>query len=84
MEIKVRDDVQLVEIWLSRKEQEDAEVQEKLRPLYKEYEKQHYLVATFRSGDDDLLDLTRSLLIHNRDLAARTAVREEREMQMSM
>lgn len=66
MEIHVRDDCKLVEIWLSNLEKEDAEVRERLKPLCQTYHARKYLVAVFRSGTEPLFEGTRDLLLYNR------------------
>ena len=51
MEINVRDDSKLVEIWLTNAEKRNAELRENLKPLYQEYKAKNYLVAVFESGE---------------------------------
>lgn len=76
MEINVREDQKLVEVWLSQAEGRDEALQSQLKPMYQHYQQEHYLVAVFRSGHEDLYDLTRSLLLHNRDLFAQKEAAE--------
>ena len=54
MELYVREDRRIVEIWLTGTEKQDAAVQEKLKSLYTIYRKEKYLVAVFLSGAGDL------------------------------
>ncbi len=70
MEIKVRDAEKIVEVWLSQAESQDHALLEQLKPMYRQYQAQQYLVAVYHSGHDDLYALTRSLLVHNRTLSA--------------
>ena len=58
MEIHVRDGSKLVEVWLTNSEKRDAELRERLKPLYREYKEKDYLVAVFESGTQDLTELT--------------------------
>ena len=53
MEIRVRDDRHLVEVWLSNAEKKDTSLREGLKRLYAEYKKKKYLVAVFESGEGD-------------------------------
>lgn len=65
MEIYVRDDRRMVEIWLNRQEQQDAETDTYIRNTAKDYHEMHYKVAVFRSGCADLFTCTDSLLKNN-------------------
>lgn len=73
MQIYTDDQFKLVEIWLSKKERDDAELQEKLKPLYQDCKSKKYRVAVFESGDGDLLDNTRTLLCYNYSNPSRAA-----------
>ncbi|MBQ8904735.1 MAG: hypothetical protein IJY85_00010 [Ruminococcus sp.] len=65
MEIYVRDDRGMVEIWLNRQEQQDAGTDACVRNAAKDYHKKHYKVAVFRSGNADLFACTDGLLKAN-------------------
>lgn len=65
MEIHVKDDRRMVEIWLNRQEQQDAEMDACIRNAAKDYHEKHYKVAVFRSGNADLFTCTDSLLKAN-------------------
>ena len=52
MEIRVRDDRHLVEVWLSNAEKRDTSLRDGLKRLYAEYKKKKYLVAVFESGEE--------------------------------
>lgn len=60
MEINIREDRKLVEIWLT-----GAEGDRRLDGLCGRYSAMGYLVAVFRSGTEDLTELTAGLLGHN-------------------
>ena len=79
MEIKVREDTRLVEIWLTNAEKQDADLRKQLKPLYQEYYNKKYLVAVFQSGGHDLADATADLLCHNRKRLAEAAARQEKQ-----
>ena len=66
MEVRVHDDMKLVEIWLTRQEQADDALREQLQRMYKDYKSRKYMVAQFHSGSADLYAITRDLLIFNR------------------
>lgn len=84
MEIQVRDSSKLVEVWLTKSEQQDAELQERLKPLYQEYKVKKYLVAVFLSGTEDLAELTSGLLCGHRNRSAQREVELARQSGMVM
>lgn len=77
MRIAVREESKIVELWLNRAEKEDAEFWESLKPLYQTYKAQNYLVAVFLSGEEELYQQTRDLLLYNRRKLAEIEVREQ-------
>lgn len=64
-EINVHDGKKRVSIWLTRSEAGDAELRERLKPLYAEYKKKKYFVAVFESGAEDLITNTKYLIQSN-------------------
>ena len=78
MEIIQDDAKKLVQVWLTRKEAEDAAVQAHLKPMYAQWKKQKYMVAVFRSGKEDLQRSTLDLLAYNKKRSAELAVRREK------
>ena len=79
MEIEVKDEEKRVNIWLTRAESHDQALLESLKPIYKEYGDQKYLVAVFHSGKESMKESIRDLLLYNK-----TRLRElelEREKQ---
>lgn len=79
MEIHVRNEKKIVEIWLSNAEKHDTNLRERLKPLYKEYTAKKYLVAVFESGEQDLTEATSSLLLYNRRRIAELEVEREKK-----
>ncbi len=79
MEIHVHEELKLVEIWLTRAEQEDQQLREQLRSVYRDYKEKKYMVAQFQSGQEDLYGLTRDLLLFNRKRIEELAIRQEKE-----
>ena len=84
MEINVRDDLKIVEVWLTQEEKRDAALREQLKPLYQKFKAEKYLVAVFESGTEDLWENTSALLVYNRRRAARLEVEREKQQGMTM
>ena len=82
--MNVRDDKQLVEIWLTNAEKKDLALREGLKDIYDKYKKKKYLVAVFESGNGDLYEQTRDLLLYNRQRLAEQEVQREKAQQMTM
>ena len=78
MKIDIRDEQKIVEIWLSKAEQGDPRPSDTLRKICAEYGPRKYTVAVFKSGEEDLLDLTSDLLLYNRRKLAEQEMKEER------
>lgn len=66
MEINICEDKKIVEVWLGSGEKSDVG----LAGLYERYNSRGYLVAVFKSGGEDLVELTAGLLLHNRNRLA--------------
>ena len=79
MEIHVRDDRHLVEVWLSNAEKKDMSLREGLKRLYDEYKEKKYLVAVFESGEGDLYQSTLELLSYNKKRCAEIEVNREKQ-----
>lgn len=84
MEINVRDDRRIVEIWLTNEEQQDRAFRESLKPLYQQYKGKKYTVAVFLSGSRELTEETGALLCHNKRRSAELKVKRERKRRRSM
>ena len=65
MEMKVTESKKLVEIWLTKAENQDPAVDESLKGLYAKYKAMGYLVVVFRSGTEDLYQGILALLKSN-------------------
>jgi len=68
VEINVRDDDRIVEVWLTNREKANERLRMSLQPIFDEYKQKKYKVAVFRSGNGKLADYTSGLLLHNRAL----------------
>ena len=78
MEMNVRDEQQLVEIWLTNAEKKDQELRAGLKDIYDIYKKKKYLVAVFESGEKDLYQGTLDLLAYNKRRCAELEVQREK------
>ncbi len=78
MEINVRDDRKIVEVWLTREEQQDQASMVQLKPLYQQFRDKKYTVAVFLSGTQDLAEETGALLRRNRRRSAELEVKRRR------
>lgn len=78
MEINVRDDKRLVDIWLTNAEKNDPEIRAGLQDIYDECKKKKYLVAVYESGERDLYRSTLDLLAYNKRRCAELDVRREK------
>ena len=79
LEMNVRDDQKLVEIWLTNAEKIDPVLREGLKEIYAKYKTKKYMVAVFESGKGDLYENTRDLLLYNRRRSAEKAVQQEKK-----
>lgn len=84
MQMNVDDKKKIVDIWLTKAEKHDAKLKESLKDIYKKYNEQKYLVAVFMSGEQDLYESTRDLLLYNRRRAAEKEVQAERVAGVAM
>jgi len=84
LEINVRSESKIVEIWLTREEGRDARLLEELKPMYRMYKEQGYLAAVYESGNRDLWETASDLLCYNRRRIAQQEVERERSIAMGM
>ena len=68
MRIHIDEDKKIAEIWLTKAESDDPAVDARLKPFYKECKDHKYLAVVYRSGRESLLETTKDLLRHNRNL----------------
>lgn len=66
MRVEIRPQSRTVELWLTREERDDPDFREGLKPVYRQYKAQNYLVAVFLPGREELYGQTRDLLLSNR------------------
>ena len=68
MRIHMDEEKRIAEIWLTKTESDDPAVDARLKPFYKECKDHKYLAVVYRSGRESLLETTKDLLRHNRNL----------------
>ena len=81
MQMNVNEKSKIVALWLTRAEKEDTALQESLKPIYRQYKEQKYLVAVFLSGEEELYPQTRDLLLYNRLRQAEKEVQRQKAEQ---
>lgn len=84
MRMEVKDQSKVVELWLTRDETKNQPFLDSLKPLYRRYQAQNYMVAVFYSGEEDLYQQTRELLLYNRRRSAEKQVQGQRQQAMVM
>ena len=82
--MEIREQNKIVELWLTRKERDDPAFRESLKPIYQQYKDQNYLVVVFLSGEEDLYQQTRDLLLYNRRRLAEKEVQAEKQAGLVM
>lgn len=82
--MNINEQSKIVELWLTRAERDDPALRESLRPIYRQYKDQKYLVAVFLSGEEELYQQTRDLLRYNRRRQAEKEVQSMKQAEMSM
>lgn len=70
MKIEVNEQFRFASVWLTNEEKDDQQIRESLQPLMKEYQSKKYKFVVFESGSRDLLEQTKGLLSHNKNLRA--------------
>lgn len=68
MRIHMDEEKRIAEIWLTKAESDDPAVEARLKPFYSECKDHKYLAVVYRSGRESLLETTKDLLRHNRNL----------------
>ena len=84
LEINVRDSSKIVEVWLTREEKQNIYLRERLKPLYQECRAKRFLIAVFESGEQDLEELTGSLLGYNRKRTVQLEMERAKQQGMAI
>lgn len=79
LEVCVNSQEKLTEIWVTREEKQNAQLEAGLKHLCREYKSQGYFVAVFLSGDRDLQKQTSDLLCFNRKRTAELETMREKQ-----
>lgn len=79
MEINVIDDKKIVTVWLTRADQENSVLLERLNSFYKDCKSKKYMVVQFNSGTKDLYECTHNLLLYNRRRFAELEVQRKKQ-----
>ena len=78
MELNVREEKKMVEVWLTKTEKADLALRESLKDIYDKFKKKKYLVAVYESGEQDLYQNTLDLLKWNKRRSAELEVQREK------
>ena len=78
MRMNVYDDKKIVAVWLTKAEEQDALLQERLRQMYKDYTNKKYKIAVYHSGTDSFYECMRDLVLYNRTRSAELEVQREK------
>ena len=70
-----------VYIWLTRDESADEYLQKDIMQLLEPYREKKYFFTIYRSGTQDLTEMTSALLIYNIKRSAERAVQREKAAQ---
>ena len=81
MKIEIMEQQKQVCIWLTREESADEDLEAKMMQLLEPYREKQYFFAIYRSGTQDLTEMTSALLIYNIKRSAERAVQMEKAMQ---
>ena len=66
LEVNVNHNTQVVSVWLTNADQSDSAVQQELNQICADSKARKYKTAVFRSGTQNLVEKTQSLLSLNR------------------
>lgn len=70
MKVEVNDRFRFASVWLTNEEKNNQQIRVSLQSLMAEYKSKKYKFVVFESGDRDLLEQTKGLLSHNKNLRA--------------
>ncbi len=68
MQIEVNEQFKFASVWLTNEEKNDTDIIKSLQPVIKKYREMKYRFVVFQSGNQNLLELTKGLLAHNKNL----------------
>lgn len=77
MILEVYDKEKFACYWFSQEDLQDKELLKSLIPEQKEWNKKGYRVCEFHSGIGDIVELTKELLIHNKEVLAAKKAKQD-------
>jgi len=83
MELKLDEQHKFAGIWMTNADQADPEIEAQAQRLCKVWRAKGYLPVIYRSGKEDLAEMTSALLVSNRNRMARREAEAERATQKS-
>lgn len=84
MELTVRNDRRIVEIWLTRDEKRNERVQKEIQLVYQSFKGTGYTVVAFLSGEQSLEDTASDLICYNRKRIAQLEVQQEKKQDIAI
>ena len=81
MEFILDEKHKFAEIWMTNADQADPAIEAQAQRLCKEWRAKGYLPVIYRSGKEDLYEMTSALLVSNRNRMARREAEAERAAQ---
>lgn len=70
MKVEENSQFRFVCVWLTNEEKNNPQLSKELLPLMLKYKAENYKFVIFESGSRDLLEQTKGLLSHNKNLGA--------------
>lgn len=68
--IEVSENEKIVYYWLSKQERDDLELRKAIKTEQREWKIKGFHVCVFLSGNESLIDNTKELLLHNKEVIA--------------
>lgn len=68
MKVEVNDQFRFASVWLTNEEKDNKQIRESLQSLMAKYKSKKYKFVIYESGSRDLLEQTKDLLSHNKNL----------------
>lgn len=81
MVLEVYDEQKFACYWFTQEDLKNKALLESLVPEQREWNKKGYRVCEFHSGTGDIVELTKELLIHNKEVLANKKARKEPDME---
>ncbi len=81
MEFILDEEHKFAEFWMTNADQADPAIEAQAQRLCKEWHAKGYLPVIYRSGKEDLYEMTSALLVSNRNRMARREAEAERAAQ---